>query len=146
MKEAAKAGVRFLSIAFIFSLLFVPSQFASADDATTDYVKYVVKIENVYQTVIEGTIVDNELGTPVGGAGVGGEVRSDVIHVNVQADENGRFRAALPKNIADGNHTFVFNVSAPGYDNKLVTGAFKKGEAKNLRIALDYNPFDVTLA
>jgi hypothetical protein len=97
-------------------------------------------------TVIEGNIVDNELGTPVGGASIAGEVRSDVIHVNVQADENGRFRVVLPRTLAEGNHTFMFNVSAPGYDNRLVTGTLRRGDTRHVEIRLNYNPFDLALS
>jgi hypothetical protein len=96
--------------------------------------------------VIEGNIVDNELGTPVGGASIAGKVRSDVIHVNVQADENGRFRVVLPRTLAEGNHTFMFNVSAPGYDNRLVTGTLRRGDTRHVEIRLNYNPFDLALS
>jgi hypothetical protein len=137
-----------ISVLFVLALLFTPFPTVSAGDHQTDYVQYVI-VENIGTviTVIEGTIVDSELGTPVGGAGVGGEVRSDIIYVNVQADENGRFRVSLPKNLADENHTFTFNVSSPGYDNKLVVGTLMRGETKNLgQIRINYNPFDVQLA
>jgi hypothetical protein len=96
-------------------------------------------------TVIEGNIVDNELGTPVGGASIAGKVRSNVIHVNVQADENGRFRVVLPRTLAEGNHTFMFNVSAPGYDNRRVTGTLRRGDTRHVEIRLNYNPFDVEI-
>ena len=138
-----------VSVLFVFALLFASFPTGSAENLQTDYVRYVI-FENtstvIENTIIEGDIVDNELGTPVGGAGVGGEVPSEIIYVNVQADENGHFRVVLPKNLTDENHTFIFNISAPGYDNRRVENVIKRGETKYLRIPLNYNPFDVQLA
>jgi len=136
------ACARALAVLFILAFLFTQLPTVSAGGYQTDYVQYVIVEDS---TFIEGTIVDNELGTPVGGAGVGGEVHSDIIYVNVQADANGHFKVNVPP----GNHTYVLNISAPGYDNRTITGSFtvQSGERKNLgQIRINYNPFDVVLA
>ena len=143
MRRIAAGAVFILFMIFSFA----SSPLALAGDSQSDYVRYVVEVEAppmIPPTVIEGTIVDNELGTPVGGAGVGGEVHSEIIYVNVQADANGHFRVTLP---GGENHTYVLNISAPGYDNRTITGSVKSGESKNLgQIPINYNPFDVKLA
>jgi len=128
-------------VLFILAFLFTQLPTVSAGGYQTDYVQYVI-VEN--STIIEGTIVDNETGSPVGGAGVGGEVHSDIIYVNVQADANGRFRIALP---GGEDHTYILNISAPGYDPRTIMGSIKAGESKNLgQIRINYNPFDIVLA
>jgi len=135
------ACARALAVLFILAFLFTQLPTVSAGGYQTDYVQYVI-VEN--STFIEGTIVDNETGSLVGGAGVGGEIHSDVIYVNVQADANGRFRIVLP---SGEDHTYVLNITAPGYDNRMITGSIKSGERKNLgQIRINYNPFDIVLA
>ena len=47
------------------------------------------------------------------------------------------------------NHTFIFNISAPGYDNRTVTRSFtvKPGKTKNLgQIPINYHPFDLAVS
>ena len=147
-----KIAIRVFALLFVFA--FFVSSFSLVSAQSQDYPSYTVD-NTTYDNsiagggagsggVIEGTIVDNETGGGVGGAGVGGEAHSEIISINVQADANGHFRIELP---AGENHTYVLNISAPGYDNRTVTGSVKSSERKNLgQIRINYNPFDVQLA
>ena len=62
----------------------------------------------------------------------------------MQADSNGYFEITLP---GGEDHTYVLNISAPGYDSRVIGGSVKSGERKDLgKIRIDYNPFDLALA
>jgi len=137
LDRTACAGA--ISVFIVFTFLFASFSTVSAEKPQTDYVRYVV-----VNTVIEGDIVDNDLGTPVGeanGASVSGEVHSDTIFVNAQADANGHFRIVLP---GGENHTYVLKISAIGYDNRTLTGSVESGKREYLRIPINYNPFGLS--
>ena len=139
LDRTACAGT--ISVLFVLALLFASFPTVSAGGLQTDYVRYIDNIGALKNTIIEGDIVDNETGAGVGGAGVGGEIHSEVIFVNAQADANGHFRIVLPEG---ENHTYVLKISAIGYDNRTLTGSVESGKRENLgQIRINYNPFDV---
>lgn len=96
-------------------------------------------------TIIEGIVLDNETGDPVGGAEVSGSVSSELTPIDLIADENGNFRVSLPRDLSPGMHTFALRGDAPGYENTLVMGILEYGDTFYVQIDLHYDPFDVEL-
>lgn len=114
----------------------------SAGNPKREQFRYVVEgpFEGI---VIEGDVIDDETGEPVGGSGITGEVHSEITRVDVQADENGHFIVVVPM---AGDHIYLLNVFAAGYDPVTVVGSVRSGERKYLQISIHYNPFDMQLS
>ncbi|MBC7218862.1 MAG: carboxypeptidase regulatory-like domain-containing protein [Hadesarchaea archaeon] len=93
-------------------------------------------------TVIWGEVIDSDTGRPVAGAVVAAEMDSGSEY-ETRTDEVGRFMIVVTE---DGDHDYVLDFTATGYDPKTVSGFVKFGENKHLTIELKYNPFELRLS
>ena len=109
-------------------------------------------------TVVEGQVIDNETGEPVGDATLIVEFHSEVIRFeNVRTDSQGYFCVAVDTreypNFESGEHEVVVSVDAAGYEDpengshvRQLTAKVVRGYENHLTISLRYNPFEVQLA
>jgi len=101
-------------------------------------------VEGTYElTVIEGEVVDGDTGDQVGGAIVCAEIHPEATYVEVQTDAKGHFAVTITES---GDHVYILNVNATGYDSVSITGSIKSGERKYLRLVIEYHPFDLQLS
>ncbi len=131
-------------------LLLASSPLTLADNMQSDYVKYVIQVER--SMIIDGFVVDNN-GGGIENASIIGWAHSDYIPIDVKTDENGYFKIVLP---GGENHEYFliineghsgYNKSHPccGFNKRTIEDNIKSGEHHNLRIPLDYEPFDLEL-
>lgn|GEM_PF-4142904 len=134
----AKVGFLALSFCLLFVLVILPN--VSAGDVHRKELQYIIEGE---YSIIEGVVFDAETGTPVGGADVKGEINPEGLCIDVIVDASGHFFVEI---MEDGDHDFILKVCAPGYEPVTVAGSIKHGEHKNLRIPVNYDPFDLQLS
>lgn len=140
MGLASKTKVGFLLLSFCLIFLLALSPPASAEEVHRKELQYIIKGQ---YSIIEGYVFDSKTGDPVVGASITGEIHSEKKRVDVLVNENGYFIVEI---LEEGDHDYILNVCAVGYESVALTGSIKSGEHKSLRVSIDYNPFDLRLS